>query len=761
MGYGPANRRWILPLCLVMIAGVPVVPAGAAGAAGATDARASGGGMPSVPKNAAVAVDAAKKAVMDAFGVQEGHGVTFTSSLGVDEVSGRRAWNLKWQIPLNGRGVEEVNASVDAETGDVLSFHRWQNDGVPFPPAVDREQARRTARALVEKLQPEKAKKTVEWPSQDFYAPTLVHYAFTFVRVENGVPYPADGFHVTVGADGRIASYQYIWSDVSFPAPAPAIGAPEAEAKLAGDLAVTAHYMPDPGLRSGYPPTRLVYTANVPVPNLTPGNLYLVTGQYVLDAATGRWIDGFSRPASLPRPAEADPLEPGGPQVPALRDKPLDLEEAEQVARSALDLGADAAVINKSFHDAGAGQHAGWNFDFVLPDHSAAHAGVDALTGEVLAFDRGVATPSAEDAGKGAGLSPEQARQAAVDFIKKVLPNRLGALGIAPDQPENPKTVQGKTSPAGAGDTPPVRRMYAVKFLHLHKGFVDDLSRVTVTVDGQTGRILNYYAYFADDPEMPGSPVYPEGQVKPADQAKRAYLHGIRMTLAYVRMQENPDEPRPGPVRLVYLPVSPAPRIAWDALSGTWVRVQGAPQEVNLDEIRGHWAEKELATVLQMGALQPVAGRVLPDQPVTRGDFVAALMRMVEPSGGLFPDKPSFADVPPDHPDYPYIEEAVRWGLIDRQAEFHPDAPLTRMEMADIIVRELGYGNLTKGEGIFQVSYSDMAGRSARDVVEAGVVSGLGIMRGSDGRFRPDDPATRAEAAVALYHLLTAPRPRP
>lgn len=758
---GPAKMRWILPLFLVVIAGVSGVPAGAAGPASAADARVSGGGMPSAPKDAAVAVDAAKKAVMDAFGVQEGDGVKFTSSLDVDENSGRRAWNLNWQIPLNGQGVEDVNAWVDAETGDILSFHRRRNDGVPFPPAVDREQARRMARTLMEKLQPGKAKKTVEWPSQDFYVPTLVHYAFSFVRAENGVPYPADGFQVTVGADGRIASYQYIWSDVSFPAPAPVIGALEAQDKLAGDLAVTAHYMQDPGSLGGQPPMRLVYTANVSVPNLTPGNPYLGAGQYVLDAATGQWIDGFGRPASPPRPGTVDPLEPGGPQVPSLRAEPLRQEEAEQIARSALDLGADTTVVNKSFHDAGAGQHAGWNFDFGLPDHSVVHVGVDALTGEVLAFDRGVAIPSAEDAGKAAGLSPEQARQAAVDFIKKVLPNRLGALGVAPDQPENPEIVQVKTSPAGTGDTPPVRLKYAVKFLHLHKGFIDDLSRVTVTVDGQTGRILNYYAYFADDPEMPARPVYPEGQVKPADQAKRAYLDGIRMTLAYVRMQENPDQPRPGPVRLVYLPVSSSPRIAWDALSGTWIQPQGAPQEVNLEEIRGHWAEKELTVILPMGLLQPVGGRILPDEPVTRGDFVAALMRMVEPNVTLFPDNPSFADVPPDHPDYPYIEEAVRWGLIDRKAEFHPDAPLTRMEMADIIVRKLGYGNLTKGEGIFQVSYSDMAGRPDRDVVEAGVVSGLGIMRGSDGRFRPDDPATRAEAAVALYHMLTAPRPRP
>lgn len=129
-------------------------------------------------------------------------------------------------------------------------------------------------------------------------------------------------------------------------------------------------------------------------------------------------------------------------------------------------------------------------------------------------------------------------------------------------------------------------------------------------------------------------------------------------------------------------------------------------------------------------------------------------MRAVSPYGGPTPVTPSFEDVPSNHPDYPYIEWALQRGWIDPGKQFHPDEPVTRIAMADMVVRERGYQDLTKVAGIFQNPYSDMKGRSERDLADAAVVTGLGLMRGSDGKFLPDDPATRAQAAVVLYRLL-------
>jgi hypothetical protein len=550
---------------------------------------------------------------------------------------------------------------------------------------------------------------------------------------------------------------------VSFPDAQPSLSREEAQSKLAEALAVTAHYMPDPGKWVGRAQVRMVYTANVVPPSFSPGSPYLSIPSYVLDASAGQWIDGFGKQASKPAVSSADPLVPGGPVAPPLRNQPIDQAGAEAIARSLPDIGKDA-VLRSSHLDDGAGrQHPVWIFEFALSDNSVIHVGVDALTEEVISLNRGGPVPLAE--GKTdreePAVTPEQARQIVVDFLKQVLPNRLGALVLPDNQPDNPVVINGKILPAGTIVKPPFLQNYVFDVRHLHNGVIDDLSNVAMSVDKKTGRVTSYYARFADDPGVANGVTYPEGRPKSADEAKKAYLDAVQMTLAYIRLRDNPDDPQQwGPVRLVYLPVSATTLIGWDAFSGEWIRPYSVPGAgLNFEEINGHWAEKELKAMLQAGVLQPVGGKIAPDEPMTRGDFVAALSRAVAPYAGATPDKPSFRDVPPDHPDYPYIEWALQRGWIDPGPEFHPDAPLTRIAMADMIVRELGYQDLTQGKGIFQNPYSDMEGRSDREVGDAAIVTGLGIMRGSDGKFLPDEPASRAEAAVALYNLLAVHHP--
>ncbi|MDI3257896.1 MAG: S-layer homology domain-containing protein [Kyrpidia sp.] len=766
MGHGPVGGRLIVSLGVAVILGVPGVSAQATDVAGASSAGVpslprpvSGGEGVPAPKDVAVPVEAAKKAVMDAFGFRDTDSTMFNYSFEAGGPDGRRKWNLNWQMAPKGKGGEGIGASVDADTGVILFYQRWREQGRASLQEVNRDQARETALALIQRLQPEKSKETAEWPSRDLYGPTgLMNYAFSFARVKDGVPFPVDGFRVMVGTDGQIVSYQFFWSDVSFPDPKPALDTREAQSKLAEELAVTAHYIPDPGKWAGQTQVRMVYTANVVPPLLIPGDPPIAP--YVLDAATGQWIDGFGRKASPPKATAADPLVPGGPVAPPLRSQPLEQAEAEGIARSVLELPENAAIRNRHYNDGMGEQHPVWNFDFVLPDNSMmVSVTVDALTGEVISLNRG--GPAPLEAGRSDGETPEvtlqQARQAAVDFLKRVLPNRVGVLAV-PDQPENTAIAYAKK----IADTivkPPFFENYVFRVLHLHNGVIDDLSNVTVSVDKKTGKVTSYFAHFADDSAKGRGPAYPEGQPKPAEEAKKAYLDAMRMTLVYTRLQENPENPKLGPVRLVYLPVSASPVIGWDALSGTWIRTNREPAEGwNREEIRGHWAEKELTAMLQAGVLQPIGGKIRPDEPMTRGDFIAALVKAASPYGGPLPEKPSFRDVLPDHPAYPYVEWALQRRWIDPAPEFHPDEPVTRMAVADLIVRELGYQDLANARGIFQILYRDMAGRPDREVGDAAVVTGLGIMRGAEGRFRPDDPATRAEAAVVLYNLLSVHR---
>ncbi|MDI3257643.1 MAG: S-layer homology domain-containing protein [Kyrpidia sp.] len=797
MGHGSVKKGVFVPLGVAALLAGPVVSAlaagsAAAGQAGATEAASGavsagvgpsvGGGLSSVsgtpggvdsmpaggvvqapPKDARVSIDAAKQKVTGVFGIRVTPEMTFNYSFMSGAPDGRRRWNLSWQTPPSQGGPgESYNAAVDADSGAILSYQHWKGQDQVFPPTVTREQARQTALDLVKRLQPVESQQIVPWPVQDAVGPQgLMGFAFSFARVQDGVPFPSNGFHVVISPDGQVSSYDFLWStNVMFPDSKPALGQGQAQATLANTLQVSAHYIPDPSKWVGAAQVRMVYQANVAASTITPGLGYAPAGPMLLDASGARWIDGMGNPVSVPDAPPTTPLMSGGPEVPTFYSQPLDESAAERIARSLSELSTSATLVTSNLNDGGRGQHPTWTFTFTESDNTSVNVGVDAMSGEVVWFNTGRPMPlNATVPESPPAVTPDRARQVAVDFLKRVLPNRLGALAVPNNQPQDGPILFNKSfaapmAPVGPGIVkPPIAQTYMINAIHLHHGVIDDLSNVSVSVDKTTGQVTNYYARFADDPGMGIN--YPEGRAKPSEQAREAYLKAIHMTLAYVQLMK-PDSAEPGPVRLVYLPVSSAPLSGWDALTGEWIRPFGAePGGVDLGGIRGHWAERELSALFQAGIMQPVNGKIAPDQPITRGDFVAALMRAVSPYGGPAPDTPSFEDVPSNHPDYPYIEWALQRGWIDAGKQFHPDDPLTRIAMADILVREQGYQDLTKITGIFQNPYSDMSGRSDREMADAAVVTGLGLMRGSDGKFSPDDPASRAQAAVVLYNLLT------
>lgn len=599
MGHGPVLGRTVIPIGMAVVLGLAGVPAGAAdqpvkGGDGASaevrvpadaEVRAnSSAGEVSAPKETAISVEEAKRIVMDVFGVPEGAGTVFTYSSDPGGADGTRRWNLNWQDRDGGKR-ERVSASVDAETGAILSFRQWRDERRLFPPSVDREKAREAARALAAKLQPSEFEQTVEWLAEDQYgAAGLVGYGFSFARVHEGIPFPWDGFHVVIGPDGQVSEYEFSWSRVSFPEGKPAVSKEDARARLARDLDVTLHYVPEPGKSTGESRARLVYTANLSPPVLVPGRGLVPFNLLYLDAETGEWIDGSGRKASIPSSEPVKPLEPGGQVAPVLLDDPLNAAGAEQVARTVLGLGTDLTLQESRLNGGVKGRHPVWLLTFARGYKSVASVGVDALTGEVTSAnfaDDPSVWPERPAAAVTQAVTPDQAVGVAVEFVKRVLPGRLGALAA----PQEPEKIPGaaKSGPAGAAK-PPGPPRYVVDFLHLHNGIRDDLSSVAVTVDERTGRVINYYAYFADDPGIAGGVHYAEGAPVPSDAAEAFFLSKIRMTLAYVRIPGSSQAPGGGEVRLAYLPVSDVPLTSWDAMTGEWVDSLPPPFSGGLSE---------------------------------------------------------------------------------------------------------------------------------------------------------------------------------
>ncbi|NNG65707.1 S8 family serine peptidase [Caldanaerobacter subterraneus] len=143
-----------------------------------------------------------------------------------------------------------------------------------------------------------------------------------------------------------------------------------------------------------------------------------------------------------------------------------------------------------------------------------------------------------------------------------------------------------------------------------------------------------------------------------------------------------------------------------------------------------------------------------PNAKITRAQFAALMIRAL----GIEekPYKGEFEDVKEGAWYANAIEAAYQEGImLGDGKKMRPDDPITREEMAAVIMRV--YSKLAgyKEENIGNTTFADNNKISewARNVVANAVK--LGIVRGyDDNTFKPKDNATRAEAAAMLYRIL-------
>jgi virginiamycin B lyase len=157
-------------------------------------------------------------------------------------------------------------------------------------------------------------------------------------------------------------------------------------------------------------------------------------------------------------------------------------------------------------------------------------------------------------------------------------------------------------------------------------------------------------------------------------------------------------------------------------------------------------------------------GTFRPDAAVTRGQL--ANMAVLAAGVALYvpPGAPHFSDVPPAHPFYPYVEAARAAGLISGYSDgtFQPSAPVTRAQLAKIIVGATGFPLLDPATPTFgDVPVADWAYGYIETAVAHGIVGGYdcgGVGEPCPGRYyRPGTESTRAQVAKLLYQAFVVP----
>ena len=188
-----------------------------------------------------------------------------------------------------------------------------------------------------------------------------------------------------------------------------------------------------------------------------------------------------------------------------------------------------------------------------------------------------------------------------------------------------------------------------------------------------------------------------------------------------------------------------------------------------MTDIVGHWAENDIAWVIEMGLFNGTSATTFnPNGTMTRGMFVTVLGRYagVDPadySDWYLPEL--YTDVNPNAYYAPYINWATRHGITSGTGvgTFSPDAPITREQMAVLMVRFAscyGYAFESIREDVPD-SFADTASISGYAINAVDVMRQSGIITGrsnSQGTFdfAPQALAVRSECAAVFHRLMSS-----
>lgn len=172
-------------------------------------------------------------------------------------------------------------------------------------------------------------------------------------------------------------------------------------------------------------------------------------------------------------------------------------------------------------------------------------------------------------------------------------------------------------------------------------------------------------------------------------------------------------------------------------------------------DLSGHWAHTDIMSLYNKGLVNGRGDGVFaPDDNITRAEFLTLVIRALGIGDGLY--EGNFEDVVEIDWFAKNVGAALNLGLISDDTHFRPNDYITREEMTKIITQayKLNKSLDVSGDIIPNFSDANAISRWAQEYVKSSVY--LGIIKGfDDGSFRPQNNASRAEAAVCIIRLLS------
>ena len=665
----------------------------------------------------------------------------FTS--GYNSYNNRQAWSLNWEATQPPGG--SFHAEVDAVTGEVLNINNWKPVDRPVSgprlPALSESQARQVAEKLLARLIPGRLSglKFVAEESQVIPLMTYEPYIYNFrwQRMINGVPFTGDNVIVGInGENGQLVNYYYEWTRSNFPDLAGVV--PLAKAREVFDksgMLQLQYILINSGVAGQLPAVKLIYKLSHPsngiIDALYGEPLKLDYGQWLMGAGG----DGGAMEMKQARSANAkdgeNSLSPEEQKEVEKTANTLSQDEAIAAVKKWLDLPADLKLREANLSRYWPSPeipvwYLGWDATSSTETRYM-NARVNAITGELIGFD--LAPVSRE---KIADLSREEAQKIAVDFLQKINSQRFAETKLN-DQNENERILMLKE-----GRKPSA---YYFNYQRLVNAILFPNNGISVTIDAASKTITNYDLNWSNI-KFP----VPEGRLTDK-QAVEIFLRSRPLTLTYTRLS-GPEGP--GEIRLVYQPQAFSnytPSFSYiDAKAGElldWeLKTYAVKAKVNrFKDVKGNFAEKEISLLGQAGLFGEYDDQFRPNEKVSTIHLLRTMLAAQNSPGEIR-----------DLKNQEIIKRVTTLGWINEDLRI--SAPLTRENLAKIMIRFLNLDRAARAEGIFRVPYTDAQELTPGAIGYVALARGLGIMQGEDNKFAPKQTVSRAEAALVLIRTL-------
>ncbi|HHW31928.1 MAG TPA: S-layer homology domain-containing protein [Clostridiaceae bacterium] len=679
-----------------------------------------------------------------------------------------RQWYIDFR--LKNKTGKSGSASVDADTGEIVSFNVWENNygQKNYIAKLTREEAKIKAEEYLKNvfsIDPENLKLNEEYTNDYYYRNGIkepVLYNFWYNEKINGIVINNSNVSVSVdGTDGSLRNfYRYKANfDTSKLPSSEGVLDPEEIIKKYIDLVnMDLQYITiyeDKPYYGGYAPQGRTVLVYVPVDYYN-----------MVDAFTGKMIN-YDGTEYTPTYFDSN-LTQLDPDAVLEEGKPITSEEAAAKAKKFKEVVEELLGIefqdssmyyyyNPGYSDYGDVWNGNWNYnDGNLNVYL--NISINCKTGRVntLSIDKyyynyeyDMKMKEGEQLEIVENVNWEQGKEKAIEVFQKLLPEQYGFYAdqnlIKPEiKDEYLKTMQ----------------YYNYSFIRLVNGVKYRDNSMYISINRETGELNNIYFNWQDK-DFPTA----EDAIS-REKALEIFTNGLEAQLSYFipesyelykAMEEGKEVEMPAP-RLAYFIRNKGRNyldMIIDPKTGNLMNWSGKVYEPleDISQIPDHPAKRSVELLLAQGIIKELKPF---DSEITRGEVIKYLsfirgMNYIEITEDT---KAPFEDIELNSEYYPYIENALRYGIIEETGgSFNADEKITKDEFVRMLVNMLGYSELAKHSEVFNKQglediSDDMVGSIA-------ICTAFGILPAASLEdYDGSSTVTFAEAAQSLYNVL-------